>query len=158
MKNLKEKMNNKGFTLMELIIVVAILAILIALIAPNLVGFLDSASKTSRDANAKSCYTAAQAWATQLRVEGSKVGGSVVIKNNTTDFSGATGIPADDAATTDVNENAVAKQALMDDLNTGAFPQDAEVTIEFTAGKCTKVTYKDGENKPAYYPGSAANK
>lgn len=151
MKNIKEKMNNKGFTLMELIIVVAILAILIALIAPNLVGFLDSASKTSRDANAKSCYTAASAWATQLRVDGAKVAGTVNIKNNTTTFaSGFTGL----SSTADVAT--AQKQALMDDLNTGAFPQDAVVAITFVGGKCTKVTYTDGDGTSTY-PSAAGN-
>ena len=69
----KFKKNNKGFTLMEMIIVVAIIAILIALIAPNLTGFLSSATKTSYEANAKSCYTAASAWAVQQKINGSAV-------------------------------------------------------------------------------------
>ena len=77
-ETLKKMKNNNGFTLMEMIIVVAIIAILVALIAPNLTGFLDSASKTSKQANAKSCYTAANAWAVQQRIDGHPVPNSTI--------------------------------------------------------------------------------
>lgn len=44
-----KKMNNKGFSLIELIIVIAIMAILVAIIAPNLTKYLGK-SKTKTDA------------------------------------------------------------------------------------------------------------
>lgn len=44
-----KKMNNKGFSLIELIIVIAIMAILVAIIAPNLTKYLGS-SKSETDA------------------------------------------------------------------------------------------------------------
>lgn len=62
--------NNKGFTLVELIIVVAIIAMLIAMIAPNLTSFLDTATNTTMSANAKTAYTSVNAWVTQQRVAG----------------------------------------------------------------------------------------
>lgn len=40
-----KKMNNKGFSLIELIIVIAIMAILVAIIAPNLTKYLGSSKK-----------------------------------------------------------------------------------------------------------------
>ena len=43
-----KKMNNKGFSLIELIIVIAIMAILVAIIAPNLTKYLGK-SKTKTD-------------------------------------------------------------------------------------------------------------
>ncbi|MBE5925817.1 MAG: type II secretion system protein [Lachnospiraceae bacterium] len=43
-----KKTNNKGFSLIELIIVIAIMAVLVAIIAPNLTKYLGS-SKTSAD-------------------------------------------------------------------------------------------------------------
>ena len=42
-----KKMNNKGFSLIELIIVIAIMAILVAIIAPNLTKYLGK-SKANR--------------------------------------------------------------------------------------------------------------
>lgn len=48
MKNLKNKMNNKGFSLVELLVVVAIMVVLVGVIAPSLLGNIEK-SKESKD-------------------------------------------------------------------------------------------------------------
>lgn len=57
-----KKMNNKGFSLVELIIVIAIMAILAAALAPQLIKYLEE-SRISSDKSAcdtiKSCFNAA---------------------------------------------------------------------------------------------------
>jgi prepilin-type N-terminal cleavage/methylation domain-containing protein len=59
MHNAKSK--NKGFTLVELIVVLVILAILAAILVPALLGYIDKAKAKQVVLNARSCYTAAQA-------------------------------------------------------------------------------------------------
>lgn len=56
-----KKGNNKGFTLVELIVVLVILAILAAILVPALLGYIDRAKQQQIVLNAKSCLTAAQA-------------------------------------------------------------------------------------------------
>ena len=50
MKKMKE---NKGFTLVELIVVIVILAILAAILVPSLLGYIDTANGQQRVLNGK---------------------------------------------------------------------------------------------------------
>lgn len=58
---MKKKSNNKGFTLVELIVVLVILAILAAILVPALLGYIDRAKNQQIVLNARSAYTAIQA-------------------------------------------------------------------------------------------------
>ena len=60
-----KKSSDKGFTLVELIVVLIILAILAALIAPALIGYIDEARAKKYLPNARSCLEAAQAMFSQ---------------------------------------------------------------------------------------------
>ncbi len=55
------KMNNRGFTLVELIVVLVILAILAALLVPALLGYIDKAKNAQILLNAKNLMNATQA-------------------------------------------------------------------------------------------------
>lgn len=60
LKNLQNRLNeNKGFSLVELIVVIAIMVILIALLVPNVVGYISKAQDSANLSAAKSIYNAA---------------------------------------------------------------------------------------------------
>lgn len=65
-----KKTNNKGFTLVELIVVLVILAILAAILVPALLGYIDKAREKQVTTNAEAAYVAAQALATEAYGKG----------------------------------------------------------------------------------------
>ncbi|MBP5553801.1 MAG: prepilin-type N-terminal cleavage/methylation domain-containing protein [Lachnospiraceae bacterium] len=60
-----KKTSDKGFTLVELIVVLIILAALAALVAPALIGYIDEARAKKYLPNARACLEAAQAMFSQ---------------------------------------------------------------------------------------------
>ena len=60
LKNLQNRLNdNKGFSLVELIVVIAIMVILIALLVPNVIGYISKAQDSANLSAAKTIYNAA---------------------------------------------------------------------------------------------------
>lgn len=59
-KLMKKHLNQKGFTLIELIVVIAIIAILAAVIIPRFTGFTEKANQKATLSGARTLLTAAQ--------------------------------------------------------------------------------------------------
>ena len=89
----KKNTNNKGFTLVELIVVLVILAILAAILVPALLGYIDRAREKQYVLNAKSFLTATQAEFSSIYGEGKKpteINNRTTTVQNTADVSTAT--------------------------------------------------------------------
>ena len=65
-----DKNKKKGFTLVELIVVLAILAILAAMLVPALTGYIDKANEKKTLATARQYYVAAQTVASEAYANG----------------------------------------------------------------------------------------
>ena len=70
------KKNNKGFTLVELIVVLVILAILAAILVPTLLGYIDRARSEKDFSTAQTVRVAAQAAIDQAYGEGNLANGT----------------------------------------------------------------------------------
>ena len=59
MKKIVNKLNKKGFTLAELLIVVAIIAVLVAIMVPTFTGQVNKAQEAATKANVRAAYAEA---------------------------------------------------------------------------------------------------
>ena len=78
-----KKTNNKGFSLVELIIVVAIMAILIGVLAPQYIKYVEKSRKSADAQLVESCRTALQVALTDDEYAISSSATGVVTINNT---------------------------------------------------------------------------
>lgn len=65
-KENRRKENNKGFSLVELIVVIAIMAVLVAVLAPQFTKYIDQSRKSNDAATVSGIVTAAQVGITDL--------------------------------------------------------------------------------------------
>ena len=92
-KSWEKKVDNKGFTLVELIVVLVILAILAAILVPALLGYIDRAKGSQLLLNGKSVLTAAQAEASNAY--GTASGTETIANKLTADVCARVGKTAD---------------------------------------------------------------
>ena len=123
------KTRKKGFTLIEMIVVIAIIAVLIALVAPLMTRYINTAKQTKADAAAKSLYTAAQAYVAEKVLDG--VDADTIDSFTSSDISAIKGFldnaPSADP-TIDVTDGEVGDVTIVVDGVTGNYPRSSSTT------------------------------
>ncbi len=124
------KKNKKGFTLVEIIVVLVILAILAAFTIPAMLGFVNDANKKAETAQARECYVAAQAIATEMMSTGSTAAQTEAVVGDVTSAKMAAYLNGDVSGTiTAVTVDATGKVS----------------NLEYTGGNGTVITITGGK-------------
>lgn len=132
-KKLQALKAKKGFTLVELIVVIAIIGVLAAILIPTLSGVIESSRKRSVESTCSDIHTLAVTFAAQvLAVTGNAVADS------TTAYNVDLELEKSSSATTTFT------QYVEDQIPETKDTSSHTWTATFDGGKVTKVTYKYG--------------
>ena len=127
------KKNNKGFTLVELIVVLVILAILAAILVPTLLGYIDRARSEKDFSTAQTVRVAAQAAIDQAYGEGYIADGSYTDSGKTIGTNKVTSIE---------NMAGTIAGGVNVDSNGVATLTNGKTTYLSTVGKYEELVYK----------------
>lgn len=68
-----KKSNKKGFTLVELVVVIAIIGVLAAILVPSMMGYVKKSRLKTANSNAKTAYNAIATWVADEETKGTPV-------------------------------------------------------------------------------------
>ena len=117
----------KGFTLIELIVVIAIIGVLAAILVPSMIGYVGQSKLSTANANAKLAFTNTATYCTKCEVEGNPCTASTSISS----YGLATSAPTAMSAA-DYDGTSAKLQLALDNLMGGA-PNAGVVSVDVSA-------------------------
>lgn len=145
------KTTKKGFTLIELIVVIAIIGVLAAILVPTMLGYVRKSKISSANSAASSVYKAINSALTELDEEGIDIGGDLYIHyvGGTTDTWSNTTTPADDTLAAVLDESFKRKVSnFFADIK-----KEKHVCAGVTGGSCVAVACAADSTYCGTYPG-----
>ena len=150
-EKIRKMKNKKGFTLVELIVVLVILATLAALLVPALTGYIDKANKQKVIATTRQVVMAAQ---TTVSEAYGKNGGAKLTEGNNVDITSKAVVgnitPSDIAVLAEVGTKNVDGSATLKNITSAKVSWDAE-------GHVTYVEVQQSGKTCKYQPSNSAD-
>lgn len=139
----KEKMNNKGFSLVELIIVIAIMAVLVVVLAPQYLKYVERSRNSTDLQNATAAVTACQVYAADPEAAKVFTAGTtftIAVTQGAAAAVSSTNTDTKDAATTALSDAKIALGDLKCKSKTkwtaysivGTVEADGNITFDYT--------------------------
>ena len=126
--------NNKGFSLIELIIVIAIMAVLVAIIAPNLTKYLGSSKTKTDQKNADELASQLQTCITEFDTDNStSLGSEIGAGTMKVEWSGKAASSSTNSGTNATAFLAIVNQNITSDTKSKENGNDAKAEITYNS-------------------------